>query len=123
MTTEKKEYICIDFGSNCKEFHLRQQRSLVGDSLIDKLMDKEADVMKIPADIMSKNIAEAVSSFVNVLDEVNEKSAEFEIDEVEFGLCVGTDGSISIASALNGGMSAQTTVKIKMKKKNKGDAQ
>ena len=41
----------------------------------------------------------------------------FGIDEVEFGICVGADGSISIASALNGGMNAQTTVKIKMRKR------
>lgn len=117
-----KTYISIAFDQKNEEaVYIGQKKSMSGDSLIEKILDKEPRVLKIPAEVMQKNIAEAVSGFVNALDEVNAKSAGFEIDEVEFGLCIGTDGSISIASALNGGVNTQTTVKIKMKKKEKED--
>lgn len=114
---DNRNYISMTFGKDEQEIYIEGERSMAGESLMNKILTQESQVLKVPADIMKNNIAEEVSQFVDVLDEVNVKSGGFEIDEVEFGICVGADGAISIASVLNGGVNAQTTIKIKLKRK------
>jgi len=113
----KAEYIAFTVEKDCEKIEIGKQCSVRGDSLVDKILEKEAEVVQVPAEIIEQNMEETVSRFVRTLTKIDAESPVFEIDEVEFGICVGADGTISIASALNGGMNAQTTVKIKMKKR------
>lgn len=117
MENKKEKYIFIDFKENGEEIHIEGNRSISENSLMEKILKKESRIAAIPAEVMEKNITETIQNFVHILDKVNENSETFDIDEVEFGLTVGCDGAIRIASLLNGGANAQTTVKIKMKKK------
>lgn len=113
----KADCISFTFEKDCEKIGIERQLSVRGGSLVDKILEKEAEVVQVPAEIIEQNMEETVSRFVNTLTKIDAESPVFGIDEVEFGICVGADGSISIASALNGGMNAQTTVKIKMRKR------
>lgn len=110
-------YIRMTFDGENEEVFLEGSRAVAGDSLVERILKKNPQIRAVPAETLQKNITETVLDFVGLLDEVDEKSGKFEIDEVEFGLSVGSDGSISIASVAAGSVNAQTTVRIRMKKR------
>ena len=93
LMKNKADCISFTFEKDCEEIGIERQLSVRGGSLVDKILEKEAEVVQVPAEIIEQNMEETVCRFVNTLTKIDAESPVFGIDEVEFGICVGADGA------------------------------
>lgn len=76
-------------------------------------MDKYID---LPQDVLYENLKQIIQKIMDVFEKLPMENSEFEVNEVELGLNIGTDGKVSVV-AIEGAASANTSIKIKLKRK------
>ena len=70
----KAEYIAFTVEKDCEKIEIGKQCSVRGDSLVDKILEKEAEVVQVPAEIIEQNMEETVSRFVRTLTKIDAES-------------------------------------------------
>ena len=90
------------------------ERSFSDDSLIDKLLAQNH--VQIPAEQLKKNVR-AVLDAVSEIFSVSDDSSSFDVEEIEFGISIGVEGKVSLLSMIGGGASANSTMVIKLKRR------
>lgn len=75
----------------------------------DRLVD-------IPQDDLTNNIRQTVARIADIFNPDDNIMKKYEVDEIEFGLNIGTDGKVSIIAA-EATASMSTSIRIKLKRK------
>ena len=89
-------------------------KSLRGnDSIQDLLKNCSA---KLPQQVVKDNIAHVISQAGEIFGLVSEDE-RYAVDEIEFGISVGSEGKVSLLSVMSGGLNSQATMTIKLKRK------
>lgn len=89
-------------------------KSFNSDSLVDSLLKEKS--VKLPKQLVKNNISEVLDQ-VGELFLLDKSATNYFIDEIEFGISIGSEGKVSILSIVGGSLSANATLVVKLKRK------
>lgn len=77
---------------------------------------QEEHLIDFPQEDLTASIHSTIQQVMNTFDTQPQFSSQFEIDEIEFGIHISTDGKVAVVA--DGGVSASSaSIKVKLKRK------
>ena len=82
----------------------------------DALISSKTESML--TDVLQSNINKLINSVIELFDDCNIKSDNYEIGDITFNISINAESQVSIMSLISGGVSANTGINVQLRKKN-----
>ena len=91
----------------------------LSDSQLAHLAKKNSmKVVNASTEIIEHNLKHVINESLSLLNSVNSGESNYEVDELEINLSIGTNGEVSILSTISGSANVASSMKLVIKRKN-----
>lgn len=105
--------ITFFFGHNALDSNIVNKKGILATPMD---LFRENISVDIPQEVLTENIRSAVTKVAAAFEPIADEMKMYVVDEIEFGLTVGTDGKVGIVAA-EASASMEASIRVKLKRK------